>query len=121
MENQIKTMELRGISKTDFTKTADQVVFVNQLTVSTPEFLGKIRGFLPHEQYKYATVFLDYYSNVCYVVFQRALEGRETVNAKAVYECYARLFGIKVQHYHTNNGNYSDCAFMGDVRSDHQA
>jgi len=57
----------------------DNVVFIDQLTVTTPGLIGQVMGFLTHERYNYVTVFLDHYSDAPYIVFQRALTGEETV------------------------------------------
>jgi len=52
---------------------------------------------------RYATVFLDHFSDLPYLVLQIALTGEETVRAKASFEGYSRSHGMRIIHYHTDN------------------
>jgi len=41
----------------------EEVVFIDQLTVSMPGLIGQISGFLKQSRYHFATVFLDQFSD----------------------------------------------------------
>ena len=47
-------------------------VFIDQLTIITPGLIGQVTWFLMHERYSYATVFLDHFSDLPYIVFHKA-------------------------------------------------
>jgi len=66
-----------------------EVVLIDQLTVT---------GVLTHKRYNYATVLLDHFSNLPYIVFQRALTEEETVVAKASFEGYVVKHGVRIRH-----------------------
>jgi len=46
------------------------VVVIDQLTITNPGLTGQVTGFLTHEMYLYATVFLDHFSDLPYILFQ---------------------------------------------------
>ena len=50
------------------------VVFINQLTVTTPGLFGQVIGFLNHSRYNYAMVFLDNITDL-YVISRITDEG----------------------------------------------
>jgi len=52
------------------TNKPGEVVFIDQLTVTTPGLIGQVTGFLTQERYNYATVFLDHFSDLPSIVFQ---------------------------------------------------
>jgi len=80
-----------------------EVVFIDQLTVTTPGLIGQVTGFLTQERYFHATVFLDHFSDLPNIVFQRSFTGEDTVRAKINFEGYARQHDVKVMHYHMDN------------------
>ena len=96
------------------------VVFIDQLTVSTPGLIGQISGFLTQSRYHHATLFLDHFSDCPFIVLQKGLTGEETVRAKVCYEGHARRHGVNVKHYHTDNGIFAGNMFKEDVRAQRQ-
>jgi len=96
------------------------VVFIDQLTVSTPGLIGQISGFLTHARYQYATVFLDHFSDCPYIVMQKVFTEEETIRAKASYEGHVHMHGVILKHYHTDNGIFAGGAFQEDVRAQRQ-
>ena len=96
------------------------VVFIDQLTVTTPGLIGQVPGFLTHERYNYSMVFLDHCSDAPYIVFQRALTGEETVWVKASFEGYPSKHGVKVRHYHTDKGIFRIQYFQADIQLQRQ-
>ena len=54
------------------------------------------------ERNNYA-VFLDYFSELPYLVLQWSLMGEETVRAKASFKGYAQRHGVSIMYYHKGN------------------
>jgi hypothetical protein len=50
-----------------------------------------------------------------YVHLQKSLTSKETVEAKEAFKAYARSFGIKIRHYHADNGQFADNLFLKSV------
>ena len=105
------------------TKTATkpgQIVSVDQLESNTPGLIAQLKGKLTQQRYKYATVFVDQYSGYTFVYLQRRLTSEETVMAKHAFECSAEQRGVKVIHYHGDNGRFADNAFINDCKAQRQ-
>ena len=105
------------------TKTATkpgQIVSVNQLESNTPGLIAQLKGKLTQQRYKYASVFVDQYSGYTFVYLQRRLTSEETVMAKHAFERSANQRGVKVIHYHADNGRFADNAFINDCKAQRQ-
>ena len=105
------------------TKTATkpgQIVSVDQLESNTPGLIAQLKGNLTQQRYKYATVFVDQYSGYTFVYLQRRLTSAETVMAKHAFERSADQRGVKVTHYHADNGRFADNAFINDCKAQRQ-
>ena len=79
------------------TKTATQpgqVVSVDQLESPTLGFVAQLKGILTTKRYKYASIFVDQYSDLTFVFLQKRLTSEETVLAKKTFERYARFNNI---------------------------
>ncbi len=70
-----------------------------------------MKGKLTKKRYRCATVFVDHYSCLCFVHLQIDNSLVKTVATKHAFETFAAEHGIKIQHYHCNNGHFSDNAF----------
>ena len=81
-----------------------ECVSVDQLDATTPGFIAQLKGILTKKRYRYATVFVDHFSNIDYVVPQTSLTSEETVQAKRSFETWAETHGVKIKHYHADNG-----------------
>ena len=81
-----------------------QVVSVDQLESNTPGFIAQLRGKLTQQRYNYATVFVDQFSGYTFVYLQRRITSEETVQAKHAFERAAEQRGVKILHYHADNG-----------------
>ena len=90
--------------KVKVAKAAGDVVSVDQLQSTTPGFLAQLKGKLTKQRYTAATIFVDHYSGLSYVHLQRQLTSAETVEGKRAFEAYARDRGVRVKHYHADNG-----------------
>jgi Reverse transcriptase (RNA-dependent DNA polymerase) len=94
---------------------AGQVVSVDQLKSTVPGLVGQIKGWLTTQRYHVATIFVDHYSRLSFVHLQKSDTAEETLMAKHAFEGYARTMGVKVLHYHADNGRFCENVFMKDV------
>ena len=97
------------------------IVSVDQLESNTPGFIAQLKGKLTQQRYNYATVFVDQFSGYSFVYLQRRLTSEETVQAKHVFERAAEQRGVKVVHYHADNGRFTDNAFIADCNAQRQS
>jgi hypothetical protein len=70
-----------------------------------------MKGKLTKKQYRCATIFINPYSRLRFVHLQINNSSVETITAKHTFESFATKNGVKIQHYHCNNGQLSDNAF----------
>jgi hypothetical protein len=99
---------------------AGQCVSVDQLESSTVGFIAQTKGKLTTMRYKFATIFVDHFSNLSFVYLQKRLTSLETVQAKVAFEHYCRLHGVKVLHYHADNGRFADLGFVEHCKKNGQ-
>ena len=52
---------------------------------------------------------------------QTALTSEETLQDKHAFESYATSMGVKILHYHADNGRFSDKLFVNDVENQGQS
>lgn len=97
-----------------------QCVSVDQLESTTPGFIAQLRGWLTKARYRYATVFVDHFSDLTYVHFHQRITADETVKAKTAFEAYAAHHGVKVLHYHADNGRFADKEFLASIVRERQ-
>ena len=107
-------------SKIFQSKYPGKCVSVDQLVSSTKGFDAQLKGRLTRKRYKYATVFVDQFSRFTYVSLQQTLSSEETIKAKEKFEAKCREYGVKVEHYHADNGRFADNAFREHVSSEGQ-
>ena len=97
-----------------------QCVSVDQLISTTPGYVPQLRGIPTKQRYRVATVFVDHFSGLSYVVNQYSSNADETIVAKRKFEEYASRHGVIVRHYHADNGIFADNKFRAAVREDKQ-
>ena len=97
-----------------------QIVSVDQLESNTPGLIAQLKGKLTQQRYKYATVFVDQFSGYTFVYLQKRLTSDETVMVKHAFESSADQCGVKVIHYHADNGPFTDNAFIADCKAQRQ-
>ena len=97
-----------------------QVVSVDQLESSTPGFVAQLKGLLTTQRYKYATIFVDQYSKLSFVFLQKRITSAETVLAKQSFERFACDHGVKILHYHADNGRFADNGFIQACKDNNQ-
>ena len=98
-----------------------QVVSMDHLESNSPGLIAQLKGKLTQHRYKYATVFVDQYSGFTFVFLQRRLMSEETVQAKHALERSADQRRVKIVHYHDDNGQFTDNAFINDCKTQGQS
>ena len=89
-----------------------ECVAVDQLESTTPGFVGQLKGsILTTMRYRYATIFVDMYSDYTFVYMHTKLTAEETVKAKEAFEKHAQSHGVNILQYHADNGRFQDVAF----------
>ena len=94
-----------------------QIVSVDQLESNTPGFIAQLKGKLTQQRYHFAMVFVDLFSGYSSVYLQRRITSEETVQAKHAFERVAEQHGVKIVHYHADNGRFADNAFIADCNA----
>jgi hypothetical protein len=97
--------------------TLGQCVSVYQLESPIPGFLGQMKGRLTKQRYKAATVFVDNMSNMSYVHLQTSTNTEETLNTKIEFEKRVSTYGLKILHYHADNGRFAETIWRDDILS----
>ena len=59
---------------------------------------------------------MDQYSGYTFVYLQRCLTSEETVQAKRAFERSSEQRGVKILHYHADNGRFADNEFINDCK-----
>ena len=92
-------------------------------TVSSPSpgLIAQLRGIPTSERYTCATVFVDHFSRFSYVHLQKTTAADATVEAKESFERLAESHGVRVQHYHADNGIFADTKFLAHVAKSNQS
>ena len=90
---------------------AGQCVSVDMLKSPTPGLIAQMAGWITGKRYNYATVFVDHFTRLSYVHLQKTQTAKETLEGKALWERKLATFGIKVQHYHADNGVFNSLAW----------
>jgi len=79
----------------------------DQLTSPAPGLVAQVSGALTKSRYTTATVFVDHATDFGYLHFQRLSGAADTVEAKEAFERFASEHGVRVQHYHADNGVFN--------------
>jgi hypothetical protein len=97
-----------------------ECISIDQMKVTEVGFYAQMKGNLTKNRYRCATIFIDHYSHLRFVHLQINNSSVETVAAKRAFETFTAEHGIKIQHYHCNNGCFSDNAFKQACHEQHQ-
>jgi Reverse transcriptase (RNA-dependent DNA polymerase) len=92
-----------------------ECVSVDQLESSTPGLVAQLKGKPTKARYRVATVFVDHFSRLSYVHFQKSSSAEETVEAKRAFEIYAKSHNVTVRHYHADNGRFAELLFTQEI------
>ena len=97
-----------------------QCVSVDQMMSPTPGLISQLKGIPTMQRYTAATVFVNHFSRLLFVHLQRSLTSDDTVRAKRAFERFCESHGVKVLHYHADNGRFADALFLQDVADQRQ-
>jgi hypothetical protein len=95
-------------------------VSVDVLVSKTPGLVVQLRGWMTLRRYQCACVFVDHFSYYRYVHLLKAQDGDEVLAAKKAFEATADSHGIRIKHYHADNGIFSAKQWLDDCRDSHQ-
>jgi hypothetical protein len=74
-------------------------------------FFAQMKGKLTKRCYRCATIFVDHCSRLRFVHLQVDDSSAETLAAKRAFETFAAEHGVRIQHYHCDNGRFHNNAF----------
>ena len=75
-----------------------QCVSVDQLESPQVGFYTQLKGIPTKKRYRYATIFVDHFSDLKYVHYMEDSTSKSTVYAKECFERYAAAHGVHVEH-----------------------
>jgi hypothetical protein len=88
-----------------------ETVICDQMALTKAGFFAQLKGTLTKKRSKCATIFVDHYSRLQFVHLQIDNSAIETIAAKQAFETFAAKHGVRIQHYHCNNGCFYDNSF----------
>jgi hypothetical protein len=88
-----------------------ECVSVDQMASTEVGFFAQMKGKLTKRRYRCATIFVDHFSHLRFVHLQINDTSAETLGAKCAFETFAAKHGVRILHYHCNNGRFHDNAF----------
>ena len=98
-----------------------ECVSVDQLQSTQPGFFAQLKGKLTTQRYNSSTVFVDHFSRLRYVHLMTSMSSEQTVEAKQAFERFANDHGVKIKHYHCDNGRFADNAFKMHCDANNQS
>ena len=97
-----------------------ECVSVNQMMSTKPGFYPQLKGRLTKKRYRCATISVDHFSHLRYVHPQVNDTLIETIATKHAFESFAAEHGVRILHYHCDNGRFADNAFKQACDNAHQ-
>jgi hypothetical protein len=97
-----------------------ECVSVNQMVSTQVGFLAQLKGKLINRRFYGATIFVDHYSRLRFVRLMQDSSSNETIKAKHAFNQFAADHGVKILHYHCNNGRFADNAFKQSCKNARQ-
>ena len=88
-----------------------ECVSIDQMASTEDGLFAQLKGRLTKRRYKCATIFFDHFSRLRFVHLQSDDSSEETIEAKRAFETFAAEYGVRIQHYHCDNGRFQDNAF----------
>ena len=89
-----------------------QCVSVDMLGSPQVGFIAHMNGRLTKNRYRYATVFVDHFSDLKHVHCMSEITSEETIYANKSFERHAAGFNVRIEHYHCYNGWFADNDFI---------
>ena len=100
--------ETKTSHKVFITTKPGECISVDQIASTEVGFFAQMKGKLTKKRYRCATIFVDLCSRLCFVHLQVDDSSEETMAAKCAFETFAAEYGVRIQHYHCNNGCFYD-------------
>jgi hypothetical protein len=98
-----------------------EIVSVDQLASPIGGFIAQMKGKLyQQQQYRCSIVLVDHFSGMSFVFLQVSTSAEETLMEKAAFEHHANTFGVRIVHYHADNGLFAEKAWKDDVETKFQ-
>ncbi|KAL7462893.1 hypothetical protein ACHAXS_003265 [Conticribra weissflogii] len=108
-----KVSELRGPALSN----VGQTIRADQLISAQPSLVPKEKGHLTHARIWAATIFVDYYTKFVHVSLMADQTAESTLDS---FKHFAATRGVEVQHYHADNGIFTDKLFREDIKKSMQ-
>ena len=77
-----------------------QCVFVEQMIFWEPGFIAQLKGCLTGVRYTVITLYINHFSRLCFINFQKTQTSAETLESKNDFEAFWRQHSHEVHHYH---------------------
>ena len=106
--------------ETEVPKSPGEVVSVDQMISPTPGLVAQMTGMITTKRYTCATVYVDHSSGYSFIWIQKSTSVDDTLEGKRAFEEHARNSGIKIQHYHADNGVFKARPWVEDCHKKHQ-
>ena len=94
-----------------------EVVAVDMMTSPTPGLVAQMAGFLTSKRYKHMTIFVDQATGYGFTWQQYTTDAEETLKGKVAFEKHMQDLGIKIKHYHADNGIFASKAWKDHCNS----
>ena len=92
-----------------------QCVSVDTMESTVPGFVAQIKGRMTNRRYKYATIFIDHFSDFTHTHLHQENTSEYLIDGKRAFEARCRMYQVKVLHYHCDNGRFADNLFKQSV------
>jgi hypothetical protein len=89
-----------------------ECVSVDQMMSTEVAFYAQLKGKLTKKHYKCTAVFIIYFSHLRLVHLQLVDKSEETLPPKLAFKQYAAEHGVKILHYHCDNGCFHGNTFQ---------
>ncbi|KAL7464587.1 hypothetical protein ACHAXS_004925 [Conticribra weissflogii] len=107
-----KSIALQGASLTK----PGQTVGADQLISAQPGLVPQEKGSLTRDRIWAATVFVDFFTWFVYVSLMTDQTAETTLEAKHSFEHFAATRDVLIDHYHADNGIFTDHLFRNDAK-----
>ncbi len=86
-----------------------------------PGFYAQAKGALTKTHYRNATIFVDHFLHLQFVDLMTSnLTSSKTIDAKHAFERFAAEHGMRIMHYHCDNGRFVDSMFHKGCKAQQQ-
>ena len=109
-----------SINKSKLIASVGECVSTNVLVSITHGIIVNIYGFIMHQHYQYACVFVDYHSDFKYVHILKYKTADEVVEANEDFEAYGESRGVDTKQYHAENILFRSAICMNQCSDIHQ-